>query len=421
MGAVSSTIQDVLVTELGRENPIPFFREFPPHKNFEIEVDAAASIDQHTINTIGLNTGRRMLPYKEQSNYLPVAKKSKVLHVHLENENLKATILPEWGGRLISLYDKVRKREILYNPNQIVLKNLGIRNAWFAGGIEWNLGYYGHAPHTSSQVYCSSINTRQSNGKNNQGLRIFNYERISRLWWQVDFMLEDNANILEVSVSIYNDEEYRKDLYWWTNIAIVEEQGKRVLGANNKSLWRSDIAGGFHYVDFPFPETSLKIESASERNTDNNNTSNTHSSVDCCTDCGIDYSYSTNYPKASEFFFDKPKEKSLPWIAAVDAKGLAFFETSSEELPYRKVFCWGRHQGGNNWQQLLHEGRGSHYLELQAGMAPGSHPVRPVHTTKEGHQGSTVPSSRCPGVGLAGGVPRSWSFVSEVSPPYFLQ
>lgn len=51
----------------------------------------------------------------------------------------------------------------------------------------------------------------------------------------------------------------------------------------------------------------------------------------------------------------------------------------------------------------------------------GSHPVRPVHTTKGGHQGSTVPSSRCPGVGLAGGVPRSWSFVSEVSPPYFLQ
>lgn len=51
----------------------------------------------------------------------------------------------------------------------------------------------------------------------------------------------------------------------------------------------------------------------------------------------------------------------------------------------------------------------------------GSHPVRPVHTTKGGHRGSTVPSSRCPGVVLAGDVPRSWSFVREVSLPYFLQ
>lgn len=337
MTNVYSFVKKIPVTLLGRENPVPFFRDFPAHQSVDIEKNTERAVSKEISDSMGLNTAKCILPYKEQSNYLTESIDTDVLHVCIENEKLKATLLPEWGGRLISLYDKNNNTELLYNPEQIILKNLAIRNAWFAGGIEWNIGYYGHTSHTTSPVYCGSVNLGNRNC-----IRIFNFEKISKLWWQVDFILEEESAVLEVSVSVYNDENVSKDLYWWTNIAVLEEQEKRVLSSNNKSLWRSDVSGGFKYVDFPFPDKSKKI----------------------------DFSYSTNYPNASEFFFCKPNNNSFPWIATIDNKGNGFFETSTDELLYRKMFCWGKHQGGENWQKLLRENGGADYLEIQAGIAP---------------------------------------------------
>ena len=45
------------------------------------------------------------------------------------------------------------------------------------------------------------------------------------------------------------------------------------------------------------------------------------------------------------------------------------FEASTGRLRYRKMFCWGTHQGGRRWQELL-SAPGMAYLEIQAGLAP---------------------------------------------------
>jgi Domain of unknown function (DUF5107) len=60
--------------------------------------------------------------------------------VVFENSYLRAMVLLESGGRLWSLRDKVAGRELLYNNNRLQFGHLGLRNAWFPGGIEWNLG-----------------------------------------------------------------------------------------------------------------------------------------------------------------------------------------------------------------------------------------------------------------------------------------
>ncbi len=57
---------------------------------------------------------------------------------------LRVTVLPTLGGRVWSLYDHVSWRELLFGNPAMHFANFGLTNAWFAGGIEWNLGSTGH-------------------------------------------------------------------------------------------------------------------------------------------------------------------------------------------------------------------------------------------------------------------------------------
>ncbi|HEY1803697.1 MAG TPA: DUF5107 domain-containing protein, partial [Terracidiphilus sp.] len=69
--------------------------------------------------------------------------------LYLENQYLKITILPELGGHVYSLYDKVHHREVLYR-NQVVKYGLvGPRGAWIAGGMEFSFPY-AHSMNTVS-------------------------------------------------------------------------------------------------------------------------------------------------------------------------------------------------------------------------------------------------------------------------------
>ena len=70
---------------------------------------------------------------------------------------MKATFLPELGGRLYSLFDKENQRELLFTNPILQFANLSILNAWFSGGIEWNMGQYGHTFGTCSPVHIAKL------------------------------------------------------------------------------------------------------------------------------------------------------------------------------------------------------------------------------------------------------------------------
>ncbi len=258
--------------------------------------------------------------------------------VRLGNEILKATFLPELGGRLISLLHKPLGRELLNRNPVFQPANLAIRNAWFSGGIEWNIGQLGHTFSTCSPLFAAAITG--SNGE--PALRLYEFERCKKLFWQIDFYLPPSSPWLIAHTRVANPSDHDTSMYWWTNIAVDEGQDVRVLAPTNQAIY-TDLSGrgfDFGFADMPHLPTFD----------------------------GKDASYSLHADSASEFFL-QPDSADLPWEAALGKDGSGFIEASTPFLRYRKLFCWGRHQGGQHWQEFLSPG-GKPYLEIQAGLAP---------------------------------------------------
>ncbi|NCB02317.1 MAG: DUF5107 domain-containing protein, partial [Spirochaetia bacterium] len=230
---------------------------------------------------------------------------------------------------------------LLYNNKSIQVANLAIRDAWFAGGIEWNIGQYGHSFTTSTSVF-SSI---QQDSDEQDFLRIYDYERCKELWWHIDFHLPKDSPMLYAHVSIHNLNDKKTSLYYWTNTAVPVDDNTRIFASSDEALYLDPYAldGRKEYGFMKAPRMDIQK--------------------------GIDTSYPNQFPNSNEYFFTCEKD-AMPWEASIDKEGKGFFEVSTKTLAYRKMFCWGTHAGGKRWQRYLSPETDGEYIELQSGLSP---------------------------------------------------
>jgi tetratricopeptide (TPR) repeat protein len=317
---------------LGEENPLPYFRDEQTDQPFH----AHDSIPLSDRELAGWQTGYRVLPYRMQDQYTRERVPYTWQVVALENNLLKATFSPSLGGRLLSLIDKPQERELLYRNPVFQPANLALRNAWFSGGIEWNVGQYGHALTNCSPVFAAEI--RDASGE--VGLRLYDFDRTKGFFWQVDFYLPEDSAFLQAHCRVSNPAAKEQALYWWTNIAVAEKPDVRVLAPVQRVIY-VDLGGDQHF----YGEANLPVLPTTR---------------------GKDGSYPTHFDFASEYFYQCDGEE-MPWEAALDGEGKGLIEAATEQFKYRKMFCWGMHQGGRHWQEFLSEPN-STYLEIQSGM-----------------------------------------------------
>ena len=241
-------------------------------------------------------------------------------------------MLPQLGGRVWSLRDLATGRDLIFANPQLVFANLALTGAWFAGGIEWNLGSTGHAATTCRPLFAGVVETERG-----PLLRLWEWERTRDLVFQVDLMLAENAPVLLAFVRVRNPDDGPKPLYWWTNLAAAEKPGVRVLAPATRA-WRTGYDGSMVSVEVPFPDSA-----------------------------DADMSYPLRAQRAADYFFEIPGGRRA-WIAAVETDGHGVVQTASEAMTGRKLFLWGTAAGGRRWQEWL-GGSGRRYLEIQAGLA----------------------------------------------------
>ncbi|MGH8969936.1 MAG: DUF5107 domain-containing protein, partial [Actinomycetes bacterium] len=139
-----------------------------------------------------------MLPYSVQDGYRRQLSDSEVPVAVLENDVLRATFLLGYGGRLWSLLHRPSGTELLHSPPALRLANLALRNAWFAGGVEWNIGTTGHSPTTCEPLFAARVRGRDGEPV----LRMYEYERLRGVVFQIDAWLPDQSHVLFVHVCI---------------------------------------------------------------------------------------------------------------------------------------------------------------------------------------------------------------------------
>ena len=310
----------------GSLNPLPpLTRLDDPHDGKAPEVD-----DAEMLEAIGYGHLESLLPYLLQDGYDRTLVERSVPVAVLQNEVLRATFLVGLGGRLWSLVHLPTGRELLHRNAVLQPANLGLRNAWFAGGVEWNLGTTGHTTLTCDPLHASRVDGPDGEPV----LRLHEYERTRGLVQTLDFSLPPGSPVLLVSGRVTNPGPDPMPLYWWSNIAVPESDDVRVV-APADTAYHYDYERGLHVVPVPGD--------------------------------GRDVTYPATAPRPADWFFDC-RAAERPWIAALDGEGRGLVHTSTHRLVGRKLFVWGSSTGGRNWQEFL-SGPGERYLEIQGGLA----------------------------------------------------
>ena len=290
-------------------------------------------------------------PYKMQDMYTRELHDREMHAVVLENEYLKATFLPEWGGKLMSLIDKEKNCDLLYCNTVMRPCNLAIRNAWTSGGVEWNCGMFGHNVHTCDTMFTTT--TELDDGT--PVLRMYEYERIRRCVQQMDFFLPSGSKLLFARNRVINTLPDVLPIYWWSNIAVPETPDTRIV-VNADTAYMAD--------------NNISLQDMLNYN-------------------GDDATYPINVPAAMDFFYNIP-QLARRFEAALDADGYGLIHTSTHRLKGRKLFCWGQNPGGDRWQEYLTEdGSPDRYIEIQAGLAHTQYECLPMppNTTWEWLEG----------------------------------
>lgn len=325
---------------LGVENPLPDIKNVSYiHAGFDV-TDKLTEEEKVNLGKGKINT---LLPYTNQDNYDRNRNDRAFNAAILENKYIKAVFLPELGGRLWSLVDKTTGKEVLYKNCVYQPCNLALRNAWFSGGVEFNVGIKGHNPLTCASLFAKKLTYKGGE----EVLCMYEFERIREVVYSINAYLPEDSKVLYIKNKIENTSDDDKYMYWWSNIAVPEEKGVRVIVPTDESFLCLYDEGRYLLDKVELPRC-----------------------------LGVDATYPKNHNRSYDFFYKIPKNENK-WIASANTDGSGLLHFSTSEFIGRKMFLWGQANGGRNWNSWLTEDDRP-YIEIQAGLAHTQHEHIPM-------------------------------------------
>ncbi|MFE5543103.1 DUF5107 domain-containing protein [Streptomyces sp. NPDC056534] len=331
MTTVRRAVLTLPAAPLGPDNPLPALRAPAGAAAHAVDPRTLAELPRDMARGIGRDPLRSLLPAPVRDGYGRERTPADLDTIVIENDRLRVTVLPGLGGRVHSLHHKPTGRELLYRNPVFQPAAFALNGAWFSGGVEWNIGATGHTTLSCSPLHAATVRAPDGGPM----LRLWEWERLRDLPFQVDLWLPEGSDFLYVGVRIRNPHERTAPVYWWSNIAVPED--RRVL-APADAAWHHGYERGLSRVPVPVTED------------------------------GTDRTYPLNSTHAADWFYDLPEGRRR-WIAALDADGTGLVQTSTDPLRGRKLFVWGTGRGGRRWQEWLTEPGTPGYAEIQAGLA----------------------------------------------------
>jgi len=266
----------------------------------------------------------RIYPYTMLDDLTDEVKSVPYRALHLENEYLHMIVLPQLGGHMYSLYDKVAKREVFYRNNVVKYGLVARRGAWVSGGIEFNFPQ-GHTCVTVSPV-ASAITHDPETGL--ASIHVGTTDRVSRMRWSVKLSLAPGEARMRQDVMLHNPTPIRQRHYFWANSAVPARDDLHLVYPATKCR----TLGGEH----PYPVQA-----------------------------GRDMSWYKNHERPNDIFaLDVTEDFFGCYYEDLDV-GLVHWSDHRQDFG-KKFFTWGTADEGMIWVDLLTDDDGQ-YVEIQSG------------------------------------------------------
>lgn len=273
-------------------------------------------------------THRFNYPYTLRENLSDKRKVERWRALHLENEYLEVTVLPDLGGHLYSCVDKVTGEDLFYANTSIKKARVAYRGAWTALGIEFNF------PVSHNWVTASPVDYAiRANPDGSASIWVGNQDRVYGMRWQVALTLRPASTLLQQDVALYNRSDTRHRFYWWTNAGVRVFDDSRI-----EYPMRFTASHGFREVD------TWPVNRA-----------------------GVDLSVVGNHKYGPVSAFSHGSREAFMGVYHPRTKTGVVHYSSPLDAPTKKIWSWSSDADGLDWRKALSEDD-SAYVEVQAGL-----------------------------------------------------
>jgi len=290
--------------------------------------------------------------------------------VWIENEYLQAMILPELGGRIHVLRDRINGYDLIYRQDVIKPALVGLAGPWISGGIEFNWPQH-HRPATFLPVEWR-IEEHPDGGRT---VWCGDHDPMARMKGLHGVHLRPGSACLELRVRVHNRTPFTQTFLWWANVAtrvhaayqsffppdvrFVADHAKRAMS----TFPRCD--GTYYGVDYgararggPNPRWGERQPGDPVPSPD-------------------DLSWYANIPTPCSYMAMGSKADFFGGYDHRAQAGLVHF-ADHRIAPGKKQWTWGNHPFGWAWDRNLTEptsdGEYRPYIELMAGVFTDNQP-----------------------------------------------
>lgn len=246
--------------------------------------------------------------------------------IFLENHYLKLTILPQLGGHLYSIYDKIGHREVLYRNHVVKYGLVGPRGAWISGGIEFSF------PFAHTDVTVSPVESELRRNADGSATAIVGaIDRVSNMHWEVALTLRPGTARVEQRVTLFNSTPQEHLYLFWANAAVKATPDMQYIYPMRETI-----------SDDPFvPAESWPVWQ------------------------GVDRSWYKNIPSALAIFA-RDSHRNYFGVYYHDSNYGVVHVADFRQDPGKKLWSWGTADSGLIWAHILSDSDGP-YNEIQSG------------------------------------------------------
>jgi tetratricopeptide (TPR) repeat protein len=286
--------------------------------------------------------------------------------VHLENEFLRAMILPELGGRIQIALDKTNGYDFVYRQNVIKPALVGLAGPWISGGIEFNWPQH----HRPSTFMPADVHIEE-HADGSRTIWLSEHEPMNRMKGMHGVCLHPGKAYIELKVRLYNRTSLTQTFLWWANVATrvhekyqsffppdvyyVADHAKRAMSA-------FPLCRGFYYgVDYAARARNGVPADQQPR-----------MFVPPGTYAPNDLAWYANIPVPTSYMCMGTSEDFFGGYDHAAEAGIVHV-ANHHESPGKKQWTWGNHEFGYAWDRNLTDADGP-YIELMAGVYTDNQP-----------------------------------------------